>query len=109
VGRCPRCDSTRINQFRMPYGPMWCSDCGFRVEDKNEIPNPFIEAEKEGADTQFKEDDDPPTSSVESAESTSKSLGAALYELSSAGQQGGEVDTPGAAQSSVEKPESEDN
>ncbi len=26
----------------MPYGEMWCLDCGFRVEDKNVVPNPFF-------------------------------------------------------------------
>ena len=31
----------------MPYGPMWCRDCGFRVEEKMDTPNPFLEAGKE--------------------------------------------------------------
>jgi len=44
MGRCPKCGSTQIDQYRMPYGAMWCRECGFRVEDKNAIPNPFIEA-----------------------------------------------------------------
>ncbi len=34
TGKCPECGSTRIEQYRMPYGPMWCLECGFRVEDK---------------------------------------------------------------------------
>lgn len=47
--RCPKCGSTQINQYRMPFGPMWCSVCGFRVEDKNKRPNPFVEAAKQAA------------------------------------------------------------
>jgi len=45
--RCPKCGSTRIDQFRMLYGPMWCLDCGFRVEDKTINPNPFFVAGEE--------------------------------------------------------------
>jgi hypothetical protein len=26
----------------MPYGPIWCVDCGFRVEGKTAQPNPFL-------------------------------------------------------------------
>ena len=33
MGRCPECGSSRIDQYRMPYGPIWYVDCGFRVED----------------------------------------------------------------------------
>lgn len=40
--RCPICGSSRIEQYKMPYGEMWCLDCGFRVEDKNVVPNPFF-------------------------------------------------------------------
>ncbi len=47
--RCPKCGSTQINQYRMPFGPMWCNVCGFRVEDKNKHPNPFVEAAKQAA------------------------------------------------------------
>ena len=50
-GRCPECGSTRLDQYRMPYGPMWCVDCGFRVEDKMAVPNPFLE----GADQEASE------------------------------------------------------
>lgn len=39
---CPECGSSDINQYRMPYGPMWCMACGFRVEEKNNQPNPFL-------------------------------------------------------------------
>lgn len=39
--RCPKCGSTDLNQYRMPYGAQWCNDCGFRVEDKTAVPNPF--------------------------------------------------------------------
>ena len=40
--RCPECGSSRVDQYMMPYGPMMCLDCGFRVEDKNAQPNPFL-------------------------------------------------------------------
>ena len=40
--RCPKCGSSRIDQYRMPYGEMWCADCGFLIEDKTVIPNPFF-------------------------------------------------------------------
>ena len=39
--RCPQCGSSRLDQYRMPYGPMWCQDCQFRIEDKTITPNPF--------------------------------------------------------------------
>lgn len=39
--KCPKCGSRRIDQYRMPSGAIWCSDCGFRVEQK-ERGNPFI-------------------------------------------------------------------
>ncbi|TFG67256.1 MAG: hypothetical protein E4H27_09225 [Anaerolineales bacterium] len=42
IARCPECGSTDINQYNMPYGPMWCMGCGFRVEEKNDQPNPFL-------------------------------------------------------------------
>jgi hypothetical protein len=38
--KCPECKSSNINSFRMPYGPKWCKDCGFRVEQK-ELHDPF--------------------------------------------------------------------
>ena len=38
---CPKCKSNRINQYRTPVGPIWCEDCGYRVEHK-EKENPFI-------------------------------------------------------------------
>lgn len=38
--KCPECKSTNIDSFRMPYGPKWCKDCGFRVEQK-ELYDPF--------------------------------------------------------------------
>jgi hypothetical protein len=28
---------------------MWCDTCGFQVEDKNKVPNPFAEAAKQAA------------------------------------------------------------
>lgn len=48
TGKCPECGSTRIEQYRMPYGPMWCLECGFRVEDKTAQPNPFLQGTDEG-------------------------------------------------------------
>ena len=39
--QCPECNSKRIDQFRTPVGPMWCGDCGFRIENKEHKPNPF--------------------------------------------------------------------
>ena len=39
--KCPKCGSGKIDQYRMPTGPIWCEVCGFRVEQK-EIRNPFI-------------------------------------------------------------------
>jgi len=43
--KCPVCGSTRVDQNMSMYGPMNCLDCGFRVEDKNKRPNPFVVAE----------------------------------------------------------------
>ena len=41
--KCPKCNSTDINQYRKPTGKIWCSnpECGFSVPNK-EIDNPFI-------------------------------------------------------------------
>jgi ADP-ribose pyrophosphatase len=39
--RCPKCLSTKIDQYRMMTGPIWCGECGFRIEKKEEN-NPFI-------------------------------------------------------------------
>lgn len=44
--RCPECGSDKINQYRMPFGAMWCRGCNYRIEDKNAQPNPFVEAYK---------------------------------------------------------------
>lgn len=38
---CPKCESSNIGQYRHTSGPIWCSSCGFRVEEK-EKNNPFI-------------------------------------------------------------------
>lgn len=51
----------------MPYGPISCLDCGFRVEDKTVQPNPFLQAEPR------------------STEAPRQSLGEALYALSKSG------------------------
>jgi hypothetical protein len=52
------------------YGPMYCLDCGFRVEDKTKKPNPFFSAAEE--ETAAQENEEP--------EAPSRSLGAALYD-----------------------------
>ena len=39
--RCPKCKSDKISQYRSPVGPIWCSSCGFMVENK-ERENPFV-------------------------------------------------------------------
>ena len=57
--RCPECGSSRLEQFRMPYGAMWCQDCGFRVEDKTAVPNPFYVPEEEPADPPQADEDRP--------------------------------------------------
>jgi transcription initiation factor TFIIIB Brf1 subunit/transcription initiation factor TFIIB len=44
MATCPQCGSSRIETYMMMYGPMWCLDCGFRVEDKAVVPNPFLDA-----------------------------------------------------------------
>lgn len=38
--RCPECGSDAIGTFRMIDGPIWCEECGFKVEDKRYF-NPF--------------------------------------------------------------------
>jgi hypothetical protein len=48
--RCPKCGSSRLEQYRMPYGPMWCLDCFFRVEEKTITPNPFYIEDEHQAD-----------------------------------------------------------
>lgn len=58
--QCPECGSSRLDQYRMPYGAMWCTDCGFRIEDKNAIPNPFLVAEKENQAAPRQTEDDQP-------------------------------------------------
>jgi len=55
--RCPKCGSSRIDQFRMLYGPMWWLDCGFRVEHKTIDPNPFFVEEEEQATPEQAEHD----------------------------------------------------
>jgi len=50
--RCPKCGSTRLDQYRMPYGPMWCMDCAFRIEDKTITPNPFYAEDQKRDDPQ---------------------------------------------------------
>lgn len=52
--RCPKCGSTRLEQYRMPYGPMWCQECQFRIEDKTVSPNPFYVEEEDQGDAEQK-------------------------------------------------------
>ncbi|MBI9050867.1 MAG: hypothetical protein JEZ00_15710 [Anaerolineaceae bacterium] len=76
MGKCPKCGSTDINQYRMLDGPMWCSSCGFMVEDKTLFPNPFVQenpADKE--------------KSNENSISSRPSMAEALYEYSHAKKQ----------------------
>lgn len=40
--KCPKCESVNISQYRTPKGPIWCNDCGYRVEQK-EIDKSFFE------------------------------------------------------------------
>lgn len=54
MNKCPECGSDQIGQSKMLDGPMWCENCGFRVEDKNDLPNPFFvetEADATGPST----------------------------------------------------------
>ena len=46
--KCPKCGSTKISQYRMITGPIWCENCNYRVEQK-EIYNPFIIKESKNA------------------------------------------------------------
>jgi len=32
--KCPKCGNLNISQFRQIDGPIWCEDCGYRVEQK---------------------------------------------------------------------------
>lgn len=50
--RCPKCGSEEVGQFRMRTGPIWCCECGYRVEEK-EFFNPFI-VEDEDAKEEIK-------------------------------------------------------
>ncbi len=47
--RCPWCGSDRIGTTMAMYGPMRGMACGYRVEDKNARPNPFVVAEPDEA------------------------------------------------------------
>lgn len=38
--QCPNCKGVNIGTYRMPNGPVWCNDCGFRAEEKEKY-NPF--------------------------------------------------------------------
>ena len=32
--RCPKCGSSNVGQYRCMTGPIWCEDCGYRIEQK---------------------------------------------------------------------------
>ena len=57
--RCPKCGSTRLEQYMAPYGPLWCLDCSFRIEDKTATPNPFYVADENEVDLDQKKPDPP--------------------------------------------------
>ncbi len=88
---CPRCGSSQIDEDLMPYGPMVCTDCGFRVEDKTARPNPFLEAALARA------------SANDQAQEPKLSLSAALVELSNAARRRRAADPPEAPESSGEE------
>jgi transcription initiation factor TFIIIB Brf1 subunit/transcription initiation factor TFIIB len=83
MARCPECGSSRIDQYRMPYGPMWCRDCGFRVEEKMATPNPFVEADK-GATADHSQGHEGRAAPGKHTDTGRQSLGEALYEISRA-------------------------
>ena len=93
--RCPECGSTRIEEYLMPYGPMWCMDCGFGVEEKMDPSNPFIETEEPEITAE------PPAPPLPS--------GAALYELLKAGKGAGGAGPPEAGQGGDPGPDVEDD
>jgi ribosomal protein L37AE/L43A len=37
--QCPKCNSKNINQYRQPTGKIWCNDCGFKLNNKENIEN----------------------------------------------------------------------
>ena len=92
--KCPECGSTRIEQYMMPYGPMWCMDCGFRVEEKMDPSNPFINTDEDGTTA---EPPGPPLAA-----------GAALYELIQAKNGVRATEPPKAGQGDKRDPVQED-
>jgi uncharacterized Zn finger protein (UPF0148 family) len=44
--KCPKCGSTKIGQYRMTTGSIWCNDCNYRVEQK-ELDDSFVIKERE--------------------------------------------------------------
>lgn len=41
INKCPDCGSMEIDTFRMTTGPIWCNECGYKVEYKENC-NPFF-------------------------------------------------------------------
>ena len=107
MGRCQRCGGSRIEQYMMPYGPMWCSDCGFRVEDKTATPNPFFVAAGTDDDPAMPGDGAAAGGAGEAAKAAERPrlpLGAALAEFFGATRQADPFEPPEPEQSSSEDP-----
>jgi transcription elongation factor Elf1 len=47
ICKCPKCGSEKIDQYRMLTGPIWCHDCGHRVEHKERDDSFYIEVPDE--------------------------------------------------------------
>jgi transcription initiation factor TFIIIB Brf1 subunit/transcription initiation factor TFIIB len=41
--KCPKCQSKNVGQYRSPVGPIWCRDCGYRVEQKELDKSFFVD------------------------------------------------------------------
>lgn len=40
--KCPKCGSNNIDTYRMMTGPIWCTDCYHRVENKERDTSFFL-------------------------------------------------------------------
>lgn len=55
--KCPNCGGTsKIGQYRMPTGAIWCDNCGFRVEHKEVDKSFFVEVEETEYEVLLEED-----------------------------------------------------
>lgn len=34
---CPKCGSFNVDELSEDFGPIWCNDCGYRTEHKEEF------------------------------------------------------------------------